>query len=87
MTLDNNKTDLKTFNLGSGVNYSIIDIYNLICGMLDKNIEPIYKDSLPFEANETLADIKLSKSIGWGPEIDLKQGLSKFIDYVKKNLI
>ena len=45
------------FNIGSGVNYSVKEILNMISKMLGVTPDPIYKDDLPGEAQVTLADI------------------------------
>jgi UDP-glucose 4-epimerase len=61
-----------TFELGRGRNHSIFDIANMF------DIEPIYKEDKPGEAQETLADYSVAKNIlGWEPTINLE-------DYVKK---
>jgi UDP-glucose 4-epimerase len=61
-----------TFEFGRGHNYSINDIANMF------DIEPIYKEDKPGEAQETLADYSVAKNIlGWEPTINLE-------DYVKK---
>jgi UDP-glucose 4-epimerase len=77
------RTDNKTFNLGSGVNYSVLEIYELISEFLGKRIDPIFKPDLPGEAEVTLADITEAKKLGWKPKTDIKTGLIKAIEYIK----
>ena len=61
-----------TFEFGRGYNHSVNDIANMF------NIEPIYKEDKPGEAQETLADYSVARNIlGWEPIINLK-------DYVKE---
>jgi len=80
------ETDNKTFNLGSGDNYSVVEIYDLITELLGKRVDPIYKKNLLGEAEITLADITAAKSIGWKPKTDIKDGLSKAIDYIRNEI-
>ena len=59
-------------NIGSGANYSIQEIANII------SLDQTYYPRREGDADETLADIKLVKNIiGWRPNIDLEQGLKE----------
>jgi len=83
------KNDLKsnyTFNLGSGKNYSVLDIYNELESIFNTGLEPIFEDDLPGEAQENLADISKAKEFGWEPKTDLRQGLLNSIEYIKNLL-
>ncbi len=77
------RTDNKTFNLGSGVNYSVLEIYKIVSEMVGKKIEPAYKPDLPGEAQVTLADLTEARRIGWEPKTDIRTGLQKAIEYIK----
>ena len=55
--MQDSNTDNKVFNLGSGLNYSVNEIYTLISKKLNSNIKPIYKETIAGEAQETLSDI------------------------------
>lgn len=78
------KTDGRAFNLGSGVNYSVREIYEHVASILKMDTRPLYQPDLPGEANETLADITAAKKLGWEPKVDLKQGLHSFVDYYRE---
>ncbi|NQT81084.1 MAG: NAD-dependent epimerase/dehydratase family protein [Candidatus Aminicenantes bacterium] len=84
--INNSRTDNKIFNLGSGVNYSVLEIYKLVSELLGKRIEPIFKPALPGEAEITLADITEAKKLGWKPKTDIKTGLLKAIEYIKSEM-
>lgn len=86
LCLTDNRTSGNTYNLGSGVNYSVNEIYRIIANLLDSDIKPDYKPDLPGEAFANLADITLAKSIGWLPEIDLISGLKTSIYFIKKEI-
>ncbi|MCJ7563474.1 MAG: NAD-dependent epimerase/dehydratase family protein [Candidatus Aminicenantes bacterium] len=77
------RTDNKTFNLGSGTNHSVLEIYEIISALLGKRIEPLLRPDLPGEAEATLADISEARKLGWAPKTDLKSGLLKAIEYIK----
>ena len=81
--LNDPKTDGGTFNLGSGVNYSIRDIYNFVAALLQTDISPRFEPDLIGEAQESLADISRARALGWIPEISLEEGLRRFVDYYR----
>ena len=87
MCIDNDKTNNEVFNVGSGKNYSIKDIYEKIKSILDSDIDPLFGENLDFEAQENLANIDKAKHIGWNPSTDLSAGLKKSIDYIRKHVI
>jgi len=86
LCLKNAKTDNKVFNLGSGKNYSVLEIYGMVSKILKKDISPIFKKDLPGEAQETLADIRLAKSVGWKPKVDIETGLKDMVAYIKSEM-
>lgn len=84
--INDQRTNNNTFNLGSGENYSVLNIYELVSELLGKNIEPIFKPDLPGEAEMTLADTAEAKKLGWNPKTDIKTGLIKAIEYIKSEM-
>jgi UDP-glucose 4-epimerase len=84
--MDDNRTTGKVFNLGSGENYSVYEIYNMIAKILKSKVKPVYKQDLPGEAFANLADISLAKSLGWRPKLSLQEGLKTSIDFIKNEL-
>ena len=73
-------------NIGSGKNYSVLEIYEMISEILGVKISPIFKSNLPGEAQDTLADIVDAKKLGWYPKIEIKAGLKRMIDYVRREI-
>lgn len=84
--LNDERTTGNVYNLGSGENYSVNEIYSIISGLLNSNIKPIYKSDLPGEAFASLADITQAKQLGWYPKIDLYTGLQSSIEFIKNEL-
>ena len=79
-------TDRKVFNLGSGVNYSINEIYQTIASLLKSDRKPLFLDDLPGEAIANLADITEAQKLGWNPIIGLEEGLQTSIDFIREEL-
>lgn len=86
LCLKDNRVDGEIFNLGSGKNYSVLEIYRMIKEMLGSSLDPVFRPDLPGEAQVTLADITKAKELGWWPKIDIKTGISSMIDYIKKEV-
>lgn len=84
--MEDDRTTGKVFNLGSGINYSINDIYQIISGLLNSNVKPVYKEDQPGEAFANLADITEAKKLGWQPKTDLISGLKASIEFIKKEM-
>lgn len=80
------RTDGNVYNVGSGVNYSVNDIYEMISSLLDVSKVPRYEADLPGEAQVTLADISAARSLGWRPKTDIKEGLEEMIQYIKREM-
>jgi nucleoside-diphosphate-sugar epimerase len=77
----------RVFNVGTGINYSVNQIYELIEGILQTGLRPIYKPDLPGEAEVTLADITESKRLGWQPEVSIHAGLERTIAYIQEKAL
>jgi UDP-glucose 4-epimerase len=79
------RTDGRVFNLGSGKNYSVRQVYQQVARVLGTTIAPVYRPDLPGEAQHTLADISSAKDLGWEPRVTLERGLASFIDYYRSS--
>ncbi len=84
--IDDERTEGEVYNLGTGVNYSVREIYDEIATQLGTSIEPEFRPDLPGEAQENLADISAARSLGWEPRIDLHEGLARSIEYIERNV-
>jgi UDP-glucose 4-epimerase len=81
------KTNGETFNLGSGENYSVREIYDAVESILKTGIQPEFRPDLPGESQITLADISKAGALGWKPKTTLKQGLKKSIEFIWEHVL
>lgn len=82
---DNPKGEV--FNVGTGVNRTILDVANLVlkCLSLDKETHMVFVPPRPGEARASQADIsKTKKYLGWEPKIILENAIDAHRDYYKK---
>lgn len=80
------RTTGNVYNLGTGINYSVNEIYQIISRLLGSDIKPEYRKDLPGEAFANLADITKAKGLGWNPNVTLEKGLRSSIEYIKKQM-
>jgi nucleoside-diphosphate-sugar epimerase len=83
LALRDHRTTGEVYNLGSGENFSVNEIFQIVRELLSSKLEPVYKPDLPGEAFTTLANIDKAKKLGWKPRVGLKQGLQSSIDFIK----
>jgi nucleoside-diphosphate-sugar epimerase len=81
------RTDGRTFNIGSGVNYSVREIYDCVARLLGSDVEPEYRPDLPGEAQANLADVAAARELGWEPRVDLREGLRRSIAYIEREVL
>lgn len=87
LALTDSRTDGRTFNVGSGANHSVNDIFKLIAGLLGSDLTAVHEKDFSFEAEITLADISESKKLGWAPQVSIEEGLARSIAYVRERVL
>jgi UDP-glucose 4-epimerase len=85
--LSDERTIGNVYNLGSGTNHSILELYRQVARLLDSTIEPEHRPDLPGEAQATLADISAARALGWQPRVDLEDGLARTIRYIREHVL
>ena len=75
-----------TYNLGSGVDYSVREIFDEIQALLGTSVTPRHATDLPGEAERTCADITRARMLGWEPRVSLREGLQRSIDYIRAHV-
>lgn len=86
LCMKNSRTNGQTYNLGSGKNYSILEIYSIIKRLTGSKLEPVFKPALGGEASETLSDSTKAKSLGWESKVSLENGLKKMFLYIQSQM-
>ncbi len=82
------RTAGRTFNLGSGKNYSVLEVYRKISTLLGTQIPPEHApDIAGDEAEQTLADLSAARSLGWEPRVSLDEGLRRSIAFISEHVL
>jgi len=87
LALRDSRTDGGVYNVGTGVNYSVNDIFHEVEAILQTGLKPIYEDDLPGEAEATLAGIEGELKLGWRPRVGLRDGIERSIAYVRGKVL
>ncbi|HDN83612.1 MAG TPA: SDR family oxidoreductase [Candidatus Altiarchaeales archaeon] len=73
------------FNIGSGKETSVIEIFELLRDILRLEIEPIYSNPREGEVRRIYLNIEKAKNIlGWKPKVSLDEGLKRTIRWFKE---
>ena len=82
----------QAFNVSSGEQTSILDLYRLIKQYLNQNFpelavrEPVYRDFRPGEVRHSLGDVsKLTTTMGYSPSHIFTEGLATTLDWYLQN--
>jgi len=76
----------RVFNLGSGANYSIREVYDLVCEVVGVRREPQLLPDVPGEAPANLGDITRARSVGWEPRTKLREGMAGMVRYIQREI-
>jgi len=72
------------FNIGTGIETSINELYQIISKLLNTKIKPKYAPEKPGDLKRSCLDISLAKrELKWKPKFDLEKGLQKTIKNLK----
>jgi len=79
------KTSGEVINIACGEKTSLNDLLKYINQIIGKNIKPIYDKPSLGDIKNSLADIsKAKKMLNYKPKIEIKEGLKKTIEWLKK---
>jgi UDP-N-acetylglucosamine 4-epimerase len=77
----------EAYNIGSGGRVCLLDLYNILCEMLGKNVEPHFGPPRAGDVRDSHADIsKARERLGYAPEYDFATGIKIAIEWYRENL-
>ncbi len=81
------KGDGETFNIGTGVETSVNDLYARMAAICGVEAEPEYKPARPGELERScLSSAKAGEILGWSPQKDLDKGLAETIEFLRSRV-
>lgn len=77
----------QAYNIAYGGRDYLIDIYDILCKALGKDIEPKFGPDRPGDIKHSNADIsKAQKNLGYNPDWSFEKGIKEAIEWYKENL-
>ena len=74
-------------NIGSGKEHSIANFAKIVCGILGNKNKLVFNKNYPNGTMRKILDSSLMKSLGWRAKVNITNGLSKTINWYKKNYL
>lgn len=72
------QSSLNTFNIGSGIGYSLNQIYQFMCEVAGRQVGLVYKPTRKVDVPVNILDPELmGKTFGWEPKIDIISGIRR----------
>jgi nucleoside-diphosphate-sugar epimerase len=87
MAISAEKTGANSYNIGSGISYSVQEVVDILIQISKSNALIEYANvERKGEVLNTVADIKkINAELGWKPKVDLKEGLMRTYHSFKNN--
>lgn len=83
--LMSNYNEFEMINIGTGVEYKIIEIANIISKIIEYNGNLIWDTTKPNGTMRKVLDVNKLFSLGWNPSITIENGIKKVVDFLEKN--
>lgn len=72
-------------NIGTGVDYTIMEIALIVCKLLNYDGEIKWDTSKPNGMMRKVLDISKITSMGWKPKVSIENGILNVVDFLEKN--
>jgi UDP-glucose 4-epimerase len=81
------KGEKEIFNIGTGIETSINELYEILSKLLKTKIKPKYAPEKPGDLKRSCLDISLAKrELKWKPKYNLEEGLKRTVKFFKRML-
>lgn len=86
MLCENEEAYGQIFNVATGFNYSVLDMFENMQKSIGTTFEPLHRESRNGDVRNSLADISKAKTLlGYDPQVQFNEGLNRTINYFKEN--
>lgn len=73
-----------TFNIGTGVETSVLDLVDILSEVAGRRVEAVHTDPRPGEVRRTALSIDHARiGLGWSPKTSLAEGMRRTYEYFK----
>ncbi len=79
------KSKNEVYNIGTGKETSVNEIFGTIKKILKKDIKPRYAPPVKGEVRRIYLNVeKAERKLGWKPEVKLEEGIKKLLEYMRQ---
>lgn len=72
----------EVYNIAVGERYTLLDLFHTLCELMDKDVQPHFREEREGDIHHSLADIsKARKLLGYEPGVKFREGLLRTIGY------
>jgi UDP-N-acetylglucosamine/UDP-N-acetylgalactosamine 4-epimerase len=72
----------QVFNVACGRRVTLNELLDELRSLLDSDVEALRVEPRPGEVRHSLADVsRAHEALGWDPQVDLREGLQRTIEY------
>jgi len=72
------------FNIGTGQEISVLDIVDMMCTVVGRNVQPEHIEPKKGEVYKTALDCSLAqRELNWKPQTNLQTGVQKLWEWMK----
>lgn len=76
-----------TFNVGTSIETNVNELFRAIRDRIDEDVEEVHEKGRPGEQRRSVLDYSYAeRELGWSPESDLEEGLSRTVDWFRSRL-
>lgn len=76
-----------TFNVGTAVETNVNELFRAIRDQIDESVDEVHEKGRPGEQRRSVLDYSFSeRELGWRPEVDLEEGLTRTVDWFRRRL-
>ena len=80
-SLDKLETMPIAMNIGSGIDYSVSEYYEMVMDLLTLRAEIKADMSRPVGMNQKLLDVSMARNHGWSPKTNISSGIAATINW------
>ncbi|GAB1448403.1 SDR family NAD(P)-dependent oxidoreductase [Bacteroidota bacterium] len=87
LAIFNDKANGEVFNVGTGINISVKEVVEMLLSCFEKEVEfEITGNYRVGDIRHNFADLtKANKILGYSPKVDFKEGLTRFVSWVRNH--
>jgi CDP-glucose 4,6-dehydratase len=77
----------EAFNLATEDRFTVLEMTNIISGLMNSTLQPVIKDETVNEITDQYLGVeKVRKVLGWKPRYSIEEALTETIEWYRQNI-